>query len=141
MTYQIKPRGLVSTNLSTKNFFFEIIEAEKTRGRGGLEMKSEKLPFHPHGSLRAGYAKCYFAHLLYYLFWKNWQCSVSFCSHFLCLNIRGKSTKTNLTKDLICGLSRLQHLLFLISHSSCTGLLFVSNLRLPLSNLTRCHID
>ena len=30
-------------------------------------MKSEKLPFHPHGSLRAGYAKCYFAHLLYNL--------------------------------------------------------------------------
>ena len=30
-------------------------------------MKSEKFLFHPHGSLCAGDAKCYFAHLLYFL--------------------------------------------------------------------------
>ena len=66
VTYQIKPCGLVSTNLPAKNFF-EILEAEKARGGGGLEMRSEKLPFHLHGLLRAGYAKCYFAHLLYLL--------------------------------------------------------------------------
>ena len=69
MPYQIKPRGLVSLNLPTKNFF-EILETEKARGLrgggwGGLEMKSKKLPFHPHASLRAWYEKCYFAQLLY----------------------------------------------------------------------------
>ena len=30
-------------------------------------MISEKSLFHPHGPLRAGYAKCYFAHLLYFI--------------------------------------------------------------------------
>ena len=42
-------------------------------------MKSEKLPFHPHGSLRAGYAKCYFAHLLY-----HFDCIVLQCFQPLC---------------------------------------------------------
>ena len=66
VTYQIKPLGLVSTNLATKNFF-EILDPEKVQGGGGLEMISEKSLFYPHGSLRTEYAKCYFAHLLYCL--------------------------------------------------------------------------
>ena len=37
----------------------EIFEGE------GLEIISEKSILHPHGLLRAGYPKCYFAHLLY----------------------------------------------------------------------------
>ena len=43
MTYQIKPLGLVSTNLATKHFF-EILGPEKAQrgGGGGLEMISSK---------------------------------------------------------------------------------------------------
>ena len=79
MTYQIKPRGLVSTNLTTKHFFWNI-RARKGPKRGGENKNDEFkiLPFYPHSLLRAGYAKCYFAHLLYLFiekFWTLFTCS------------------------------------------------------------------
>ena len=73
VTYQIKPLGLVGTNLATKNFFWNIRARKGPEGWGGVEKISEKPLFHPHGLLCAWYAKCYFAYLLYYLNHINWS--------------------------------------------------------------------
>ena len=42
MTYQIKPLGLVSTNMGTKKFFFEILEPKKG-SKGAPIVKNVKL--------------------------------------------------------------------------------------------------
>ena len=68
MTYQIKVLGLFKINLGTKNFFSNVRALKRLGGGEGLEMIREKSLFHPHGSIRAGYAKCYFSHLLHYTF-------------------------------------------------------------------------
>ena len=62
----IKPviHSINVSGITVAQHFFEILEFEKAPRGGGLEMISEKSLFHPHGSLRAGYAKWYTAHLL-----------------------------------------------------------------------------
>ena len=48
VTYQIKALGLVNINLSTKNFFFEILGPEKAQGRGGSWKGKVKNRFFTH---------------------------------------------------------------------------------------------
>ena len=93
MTYQIKALGLVNIDLGTENFFRNI-RAQKGPREVGLEMISEKLLLHPHGSLCAGYAKSYFAHLLYLLLvslklsnLSNIICVQNDCGSYLYLHI------------------------------------------------------